>query len=384
MRSRRLHVLLIVSLWACSVAAQDGLFSDQRSPGEGRISGNYVSLPSMSRDIARIRTISQTLSDEIPLVIAHRGASGYLPEHSTEAVSFAHALGADFIEQDVVMSRDGVVMVMHDVTLDDVTDVANAFPGRQRDGRFYAWDFTEAELKQLKVRERFPVEGKSGAWHRFPKSSGTFRFATFEEHIQLIQGLNHTRRRNTGLYVELKHPDQHHAQGLDLAKAVLHILKKYGYSAAEHRAIVETFDEREVLRIRTELDCRLPLVQLLLETPTEEKLNEISRIADGIGVPVTSVVTGASAEDPPVPVISSLVKDAHERALMVHVWTYRVDALPDFVADPQRLLSWLIRDAGVDGIFADQPDVLVDWRAANQHVRRHGPFRLLNSGRDAD
>ena len=331
------------------------------------------------RNEERIRQVSQTLSDEIPMVIGHRGASGYLPEHTTEAVAFAHAAGADFIEQDVVMSRDGVVMVMHDVTLNDVTDVASVFPDRHRDGKYFAWDFTVAELKQLKICERFPRDNKPGNWRRFPKNKGDFHFATFEEHIELITGLNYSRNRNVGLYVELKDPEQHHQQGQDLAKSVLLILERFGYTDVSHRAIVETFDEKEVLRIRTELKCRLPLVQLLLGEPSAEKLAEIARVADGVGVQVSAVVTGASKDDPSVPTITSLVQTARQHSLMVHVWTFRADALPEYAPDATTLLTWLVDNAGIDGIFTDQPDVVYDWRKSRRQGRPAGQIRFINS-----
>src|SRR5687767_9176819 len=90
-----------------------------------------------------------------PIVIAHRGASGYLPEHTLEAAAYAHALGADFIEQDVVLSKDDVLVVTHDIHVDTTTDVAARYPDRKRaDGRYYAIDFTWEELKALRVHER--------------------------------------------------------------------------------------------------------------------------------------------------------------------------------------------------------------------------------------
>ncbi|MEZ6127638.1 MAG: glycerophosphodiester phosphodiesterase family protein [Planctomycetaceae bacterium] len=106
--------------------------------------------------------ISQTLNAEIPLVIAHRGASGYLPEHTTESAAFAHALGADFIEQDVVLSKDGVAVVLHDITLNATTNVAELFPDRAVDGKFFVFDFTWEELQTLSVSERQTAKLVSG------------------------------------------------------------------------------------------------------------------------------------------------------------------------------------------------------------------------------
>ena len=113
-----------------------------------------------------------------PLVIAHRGASGYLPEHTLESAAYAHALGADYIEQDIVMSRDGTLVVLHDIHLETTTDVAARFPDRKRpDGRFYALDFTWDELRSLRVSERFdPKTGAAVFPRRFPAAAGAFRY----------------------------------------------------------------------------------------------------------------------------------------------------------------------------------------------------------------
>jgi glycerophosphoryl diester phosphodiesterase len=109
-----------------------------------------------------LTTLPLMAQDPAPLVIAHRGASGYLPEHTLEAKVMAHAMGAPYIEQDVVLTKDDVPVILHDIHVDTISDVASRFPGRQReDGRFYALDFTLAELKQLRVTERFNAKTDS-------------------------------------------------------------------------------------------------------------------------------------------------------------------------------------------------------------------------------
>ena len=322
--------------------------------------------------VDRIRTISQTLSDEIPLVIAHRGASGYLPEHTTEAAAFAHALGADYIEQDVVLSKDGVAVVLHDVTLNATTNVADVFPDRAVDGKYFVFDFTLEELRQLAVSERHG----SASGVRFPKQLGRFRIATFEEHIQLITGLNKSRKRNAGLYVEIKQPALHRKRGLDPSTEVLRLLKKYGYESAEDRLFVQCFEADEILRIRSELHCRLPLIQLLTGQPTAEELAETAKVADGVGVPISAVLTDAKTGPP---VVTKLVETAHQHVLMVHVWTFRTDDLPEYAESPEALLDLLVREARVDGIFADQPDVVLSWRKAVRKLGGiRGPFHLLH------
>jgi len=330
--------------------------------------------PVAQRRLDRVKAISQTLNAEIPLVIAHRGASGYLPEHTTEAAAFAHALGADFLEQDVVLSKDGIAVVLHDITLNTTTNVADVFPDRAIDGKFFVFDFTWEELQSLAVSERHAAQSSV----RFPADLGTFRIATLEQHIQLIHGMNKSRQRNAGLYVEIKQPAAHRKRGLDPSLEVLRILKKYGYETADDRVFVQCFEADEVLRLRTELDCRLPLIQLHSGDLTTAEVAEISRVADGIGVNVNDVV---QFRDGQAPEITSLVETAHRHALLVHVWTFRTDDLPDHAESPSALLNLLVQKAGVDGIFTDQPDSVLSWRTAAMKVGAiRGPFHLLNGG----
>lgn len=146
-----------------------------------------------------------------PLVIAHRGASGYLPEHTLEAKTLAYAMKPDYIEQDVVMTKDDQLVVLHDHYLDRVTDVAERFPNRARaDGRYYAIDFTLAEIKTLRVTEGFDIDAQgnkvAGFPDRFPLWKGDFTVPTLAEEIELIQGLNKTLGYNIGIYPEIKAP----------------------------------------------------------------------------------------------------------------------------------------------------------------------------------
>lgn len=315
-----------------------------------------------------------------PIVIAHRGASGYLPEHTLEAAAFAHALGADYIEQDCVLSKDGIPVVMHDLTLDDLTNVQEVFPGRQRsDDRFHVLDFTLAELRQLRVTER---RSANRAWKdansRFPLEQGTFRISTLEEHLQLIQGLNRSRQHQAGVYVEIKDPQKHRAAGLDASTTILSLLRKYGYDSADDRIYLQCFDDAEVRRLRNELKCPLPLIWLTGKAPSAEQLRDARSFCDGLGLLLTLVVTGASPDGRLE--VSPLVNQAHALGLPVHIWTWRSDSLPTFVKNGESLLEVLTVDAGVDGIFTDQPDIVLQWR--NQRLQQAGrgnPFRLLNT-----
>lgn len=323
-----------------------------------------------------VNFVDQTAS--APIVIGHRGASGYLPEHTTESAAMAHAMNADYIEQDCVLSKDAVPMVIHDIILDDLTDVATVFPDRKRDdGHWYVYDFTLAELRTLRVTER---RSKNRAWKdrgtRFPLEQGSFRISTLAEHLQLIQGLNKSRGRVAGVYVEVKEPKKHRAAGLDASVEILRVITEYGYDSADDPIFLQCFDKDEVNRIRNELKSPLPLIYLLGTAPTAQDIADAAKFCDGLGVLLTLVVSGKAENDKPA--VTDLVKTSHENGLQVHVWTFRTDSLPAFANNADQMLEWLAVDAGVDGIFSDQPDVVVQWRARQMGVQAKGnPFRLL-------
>ena len=156
---------------------------------------------------------------ETPIVIAHRGASGYLPEHTLAAKALAYGLGADFLEQDVVATRDGALVVLHDLHLDDVSDVARRFTGRQRaDGRHYVIDFGLAELQTLRLFERrLPGSTAPRYPDRFPADVPVAGITTLADELRLVQGLNKSMRREVGIYPEIKEPAWHRRHGVDLA-----------------------------------------------------------------------------------------------------------------------------------------------------------------------
>jgi glycerophosphoryl diester phosphodiesterase len=299
------------------------------------------------------------------IVIAHRGASGYLPEHTLPAIAMAHAQGAHYLEQDVVLSKDDVPVVLHDIHIDTVTDVAKRFPARKReDGRFYAIDFTVAELKQLAASERFdPRTGAAVFPKRFPVGKGSFQIPTLEEELQLIQGLNASTGREAGVYPEIKEPAWHRRQGRDISRIVLDVLGRYGYRTKTDKVYVQCFDAAEVTRIRSELGYKGRLVQLIegsrplldehapLRTPFG--LAEIAKVADGIGPALPDVVRRG---DDGTLAATSLVRDAHAAGLEVHPYTFRADALPPGAGTLEDLLRLAFVDIGVEGVFTDHPD----------------------------
>lgn len=305
---------------------------------------------------------------EGPVIIAHRGASGYLPEHTLEAVAMAHAQGADFIEQDVVLSKDRVPVVLHDVQIDAVTDVARKFPDRKRtDGRWYAIDFTLDELKTLNVTERTnPRTGVATFPKRFPVGRGTFRIPTLEEELQLIEGLNASTGRRAGIYPELKSSAWHRQQGAELAPVVLEVLSRYGYNDKAAPCYVQSFEFEEVRKLRETSKYKGRVVFLLggrggangLNPTTSEGLAEIAKFADGIG-PAIPLVIGKAANG--AYEATDLVKLAHAAKLEVHPYTIRADVLPEGLDSPAEIYRLLFEVAGVDGVFADHPDLGVQF-----------------------
>ncbi len=293
---------------------------------------------------------------ERPLVIAHRGASGYLPEHTLAAKALAIGMGADAVEQDLVLSRDGVAVVAHDVQIDTVTDVARRFPDRRRaDGRFYAIDLSVAELRQLAVNERISLKTGTPAFPgRYPAGDSPLRLVTFEEELQFLRGLSKSAGRRIGIYPELKQPKWHRDQGGDLSAAVLPLLAKYGYATKADPCHVQCFEFEELQRVRGPLGYRGRLVYLFGAEPKEPTLAEVARVADGIGPSIAAVVT-AGPDGAARP--TDLVRRAHALGLVVHPYTARADDLPSWATTIDDVHRRVLVEAGADGIFTDFPDL---------------------------
>jgi glycerophosphoryl diester phosphodiesterase len=308
-----------------------------------------------------------------PIVIAHRGASGYLPEHTLAAKALAHGLGADFLEQDVVATRDARLVVLHDLYLDDVSDVAERFPRRHRDdGRHYVIDFELAELRTLTIFER-RTSGTSAAKYpsRFPSGTGIFGVATLEDELKLIHGLNRSTGRIAGIYPEIKHPGWHHRHGIDLAKLLLAELRAFGYSRAEDPAFVQCFDAAELARLKQDLGCSLRLIQLVGPEPeysallTPKGLRSIANYAHGLGPHYSQLVEQTEHR----PRRGALAHGARDAGLALHAYTFRRDDLPSYAGTLEELLRLFCFEVGVEGVFCDHPDVAVRVRDSLQKVQ---------------
>ena len=287
-------------------------------------------------------------------VVAHRGASGYLPEHTIASKAMAHSMNADYIEQDIVLSKDDIPIVIHDILLDDVTNVSEKYPNRKReDGKYYVIDFTFEELKTLEVTERF--DSKTGLQiypTRFPKGTSSFRLHSLQDEIEMIQGLNESSGKDIGIYPEIKKPKFHNENGKDISKIVLDILTKYGYSTKDDQCILQCFDAQELERIRNELKSKLFLVQLM-EFPEQNNLLEFyASYADGIGPWYKHLISSKTTSGFS---FTSLVEEAHKLDLVVHPYTFREDSLDDFDSF-QEMIDVIIHQAGADGGFTDFPD----------------------------
>jgi len=321
-----------------------------------------------------------------PIVIAHRGASGYLPDHTLPAKAMAHAMGVDYIEQDIVMTKDDHLVVLHDLYLDNVSDVRLIYPNRQRDdGHYYVIDFTLEELKNLSISSPFTlVDGKKQPKYpdRYPVGFSAFKIHTFEEELKFLRELNLSSGKKIGIYPEIKAPWFHLQHQKDISKAVLITLREHGYHHRHSKVYLQSFDPHELKRIKhellPELNMDIPLIQLIAETQWQETkelvngeyqnldyaymltkpgLEEIATYADGIGpwYPMLANLSSTFLSSKPI------VKYAHKLGMVVHPYTFRKDDLPDNFSTFNDFLSYYVKKLKVDGVFTDFPDLAVSF-----------------------
>lgn len=285
-----------------------------------------------------------TLDGAEPLVIAHRGASGHLPEHTLEAYALAIELGADYIEPDLVPTKDGHLIARHDYYLSASTDIADRpeFADRRRtiDGRidWFVEDFTLAEIRTLRARQAFP--GRSTAF------DGRFAIPTFDEILALLREREAAIGRPIGVYPETKHPGHFEALGLDFVAPLLAALARYGFSGAREDAVfIQSFEPGILRRLDAMTGYRLILLLETAEPPGGLTLEKAAGFVDGIG-PSKALLLGADDSD------SGLVARAHALGLAVHIWTLRDDRVAEGFADPAAEYARMFA-LGVDGIFTD-------------------------------
>src|SRR5687768_1654170 len=253
-----------------------------------------------------------------PLVIAHRGASCYRPEHTLEAYALAIGMGADFIEPDLVSTRDGILVARHENEIGGTTDVAAKHPERRMtkviDGDsvtgWFVEDLTATEVRALRARER--LASRSHAY------DGRFGVPTFEEVLALADSAGRRRGRPVGVYPETKHPTYFRTIGLPLEPGMLAALRARGLDRRDAPVFIQSFEDGNLRALHGE--TRIRLVQLIAGASqvTPQALREIATYASGIGAN-TRLVVPASPDSSP----SSLVRDAHAVGLLVHVWTLR-------------------------------------------------------------
>ncbi len=293
-----------------------------------------------------------------PLIIGHRGACGYLPEHTLEGYQLAIDLGADFIEPDLLSTSDGVLIARHEPWLGQSTDVASLpeFASRKTrrvvDGTeifdWFACDFTWAEIQSLRARQMMPQREQS--------HNGRYGIPSYAQILQLAASESTRLGRTIGTYPETKHPIWHRSIGLPLEETLLAHLADYGYTQADSPVIIQSFESGNLQALRGQTGVRL--MQLIDEKPQQADwlsaagLARIASYANGIGPWKGHILE------------TDLVANAHAAGLFVHPWTFRQEpqfwsaGMASAEAEYQAFFA-----AGVDGVFSDFADKAVAVRA---------------------
>jgi len=282
-----------------------------------------------------------------PLVVGHRGAAGHRPEHTLASYRLAARTGADVIEPDLVSTKDGVLVARHENDISATTDVAahpefadrrctKVVDGREVTG-WFTEDFTLAELRTLRAVERCPDLRPANT-----RYDGLWAVPTLDEICALVRHESRRAGRRIGIYPETKHPSYFASLGLPLEGTLLEVLARHRLDGPGGRAYLQSFEEDNLRELAGRTG--LPLVQLV-DAGAAVDVARVATYASVLGVH-KSLATPA------------LVAEAHAAGLAVHAWTLRAELVPDPYAEVRGLL-----DAGVDGLFTDQPDVTVAARA---------------------
>ncbi|GLZ33260.1 glycerophosphoryl diester phosphodiesterase [Lentzea sp. NBRC 105346] len=324
-----------------------------------------------------------------PLVIGHRGASAYRPEHTLASYELAARMGAGYVEPDLVSTKDGKLVARHENEIGGTTDVAAhpEFLGRKTtktiDGAavtgWFTEDFTLAELKTLRAKERIPEIRPRNTLY-----DGRFEVPTFDEVIALTRRLSRELHRDIGIYPETKHPTYFKSIGLPLERRLVDTLNRNGLNRRNAKVFVQSFEVSNLKELNKSL--RVPIVQLInasgapydfiasgdkrtySDMITPAGLKEIATYADGIGATKDRIIPRNAAGFLQQP--TTLVADAHQAHLVVHAWTFRNENnfLPaDFrsSADPAAYGKAFAEyevflQQGIDGLFADNPDTAIE------------------------
>lgn len=332
-----------------------------------------------------------SLSD--PIVIAHRGASGLRPEHTLSSYELAIEQGADFIEPDLVPTRDGALVARHENDISDTTNVTEhkEFADRRTtktiDGKdmtgWFTEDFTLAELKTLRAKERLPLLRPDNKVY-----DGRFEIPTLAEIIALAKRESAARGRQIGIYPETKHPTYFASIGLGTDETLVEELHFAGWRTADAPVLIQSFEVENLRKIHALTGIRL--IQLLdadgapadgartsyADMASAEGLKQIARYAWGIGPNKTMIANGSR---PP----TTLVHDAHHAGLRVHPWTFRAE---------NYFLPWRFKHGlnprahgrladeidqflalGIDGFFTDFPEIGIEARDAFVEKRGKQP-----------
>lgn len=287
-----------------------------------------------------------TLSGDAPLIIAHRGASGFLPEHTIAAYEMAIDQGADYIEPDLVITKDGHLIARHGRGLASTTNVADhpEFSDRKKFDHdhseaedWYAEDFTLAEIKTLRARQ---------FWDNRPSEfDGQFEIPTFDEVLELAQSKSKAMARRIGIYPETKDPTRYRFMDLSFDEPLLASLKAYGYDSADDPVFIQSFFPQILERLAEKTDIKL--VFLIEDVSDKAAFLKFAEVVDGVGPYKKSLLRDDLQS-------SGFIEAAHAAGLFVHIWTFRNDGIDsrfsDIHAETQRYF-----DLGIDGGFFDFP-----------------------------
>jgi glycerophosphoryl diester phosphodiesterase len=327
---------------------------------------------------------------DTPLVIGHRGAAGYRPEHTLASYRLAIEMGADYVEPDLVSTKDGVLVARHENEISGTTDVADhpefadrhttkAIDGNTVSG-WFTEDFTLAELKTLRAKERLPEVRPQNT-----RYDGRFEVPTLEEVLDLVERESRKRGEVIGVYPETKHPSYFRSIGLPLEEPLVKALRAHHLDRPNAEVFIQSFEQDNLRALSQEV--RVPLVQLVSKDQQDRispaGLRDIATYADAIGPDKDLVLPRNAAGETTEP--SALVDDAHAAGLDVHVWTMRDENVfmarnywngtdPTAKGDAFAEYSDFF-DAGVDGVFSDNADTAVaareEWLSHSSGMSTH-------------